>query len=240
MIRNPNDIVEKLVDDYLKAFQEQLVSVVLYGSAVTHEHIPGKSEIEILVVLADASIEQLHRCSAVQARWMRRGVSVPRFLTRSDIAAAKKTFTVELLHMQHGYRVLYGEDELAGIVLDRTDLKLQAARMLQENLQQARTDFVRFDGQYRLLQRSLTAAIGRLLPVFKALLILNDGKLPNAQAEIVAAIEDMYGFGPSVLSDIQCDFVHAGKDMVAAFDQFTRRLEFIDSNIDKAYLVKQH
>ena len=50
MIKNPNDIVDRLISDYLKITGDGLISAVLFGSAVSHEYHPGKSEISTIFI----------------------------------------------------------------------------------------------------------------------------------------------------------------------------------------------
>ena len=100
MIKNPNDIVEELIADYLAVFGNELVSAVMYGSAVTHEYRPGKSDINIALVLVDNTIKRLTQSLSIQKKWQRNGVSIPLFMTKEYIAGSLDSYPVEFLDMQ--------------------------------------------------------------------------------------------------------------------------------------------
>jgi len=53
------DLTEKsrlLADGYHKVFGNDLISVILYGSAVTNEYIPKKSDLNFLIVLSEGNL----------------------------------------------------------------------------------------------------------------------------------------------------------------------------------------
>ncbi len=229
MIRNPNDIVEKLVADYSGVLGERLISVILYGSAVSHEYRPGKSDVNIALVLTDTAIPVLHECSSLQARWMRRGVATPLYLTPAAIAASLDMFPVEFLNMKHAYRVLYGENFLAQVQIDKQDLRLQCRRELSGIVLHLKREFIRTCVNPRRLTRQLVLTTRALLPFFKALLVIYERKIPNSKAEIIASVEDLFGLGASVISEIFNGSRRRKTTVIARYDEFTRAVEtFID------------
>ena len=57
--KDPKEIFQELTDDYKDCFGNELVSIILYGSAAGKEYRPGKSDINVMVVLTDAGIEAM-------------------------------------------------------------------------------------------------------------------------------------------------------------------------------------
>lgn len=202
MIKNPNDIVERLAADFSGALGERLLGISMYGSAVSHEFLPGKSDVNLLIVLSDTSMEVLRECGPVITRWMKRGIAVPVIMTPEWFAAAQSVFPVEVLEMQHSYRVLFGNDFLAGISLDRNDLYMQCRRELMVTGRRLKNVVIEKGGSVRRLEDVMLESVNALLPVFKALLVICGRKIPNAKAEVIASVEDVFGMGASVFSEI--------------------------------------
>jgi hypothetical protein len=72
-------------------------------------------------------------------------------------------------------------------------------------------------------------AIRTLLPLFKAVLVLFDRKIPNSKAEIIAAVEDLFGLGASVLSDI---YNRSNSSKTAVIDRYHKVTAIVESMID--------
>ena len=109
-----------LADDYRKVFGNHLISVTLYGSAVTDEYIPKKSDLNFLVVLSEEGIEQLHFVYELVAKWRKKRVGTPLFLTKAYINSSLDTFPVEFLNIKRNYTVVFGKISLRGFLLKRS------------------------------------------------------------------------------------------------------------------------
>ena len=199
-IKNPNDIVTELVDDYKQVFGEVLLGVVMYGSAVTHEYRPGVSDVNILVVLADNAIEQVRKCRHIAQKWHKRNVAIPFFITPEFIASAVDSYPVEFLDIQTSHRILYGEDYFSRCEIDRENLRRQCERELRGVLIRLQKEFVGSGEKDHALCMITIASMKKMLPVFKALLRLNNKPVPKTQSDVVMAIEDLYDLGASALS----------------------------------------
>ncbi len=226
-IANPNDIVEELVDDYRRIFGEDLISAVMYGSAVTHEYKPGFSEINTILVLTDDSIACIKKCIPAAKKWQRLKVAVPFFMTEQFIAAAVNSYPIEFLDIQTNHRVLYGEDLLSHLDITRQNLRLQCERELWGVSIHLRKNFIESKAMKAILQRLATESMKKLLPVFKALLRINNKPLPKISDDVIMAVEDLFNLGASALSEIHSSIRHPIKP---AYDEslFNRYVNTID------------
>jgi hypothetical protein len=232
MIKNPNDIVDELVSDYLNVHGDSLISAVMYGSAVSHDYRPGKSDINIILVLADNSIETLNKSVHIQKKWNRKGVAVPYFMTRKYITSSLDTYPVEFLDMQTGYRVLYGDDILSDLKIERTHLRLQVERELKGVTLRLRSAYAEVAGNAGDMRLLLDASMRALLPLFKALLVMHQKKIPNVKSEIVAAVEDIYGLGLSVFSTVFTLKKSNHRQYADIFDRFVKQIDMLIDAVD--------
>lgn len=233
-IKNPNDIVEEFVCDYRGLFGDELVSVVMYGSAVTHEYRPGVSDINTVVVLKDYSIERIQKCLQAAKKWKRRNVTAPFFMTKRFIASSLDSYPVEFLDIQLNYRVLFGEDVFAQLDIKRDDLRLQCERELRGISVHLRKEFVQCSGRTDTLARLIHVSMKRLLPVFKALLKLKNKPVPNLKSEVIIAIEDLYNLKGSALSEALRSTRRGAVQQTGAtfFDSYSKTIDALIEQID--------
>ncbi len=232
-IKNPNEIVDSFVSDYSDVFGDQLVSVIMYGSAVTHEYKPGVSDINIAIVLTDNSIPQIIKSLAIQKKWQRKNVTTPFFLTKDYIATSCDTYPIEFLDMQSDYRVLYGEDVLENIKIQKEHIRLQCERELKGIAVHLRRSFVQCTGSNRMIFSLLFASIHRLIPIFKGLLMLKDNAIPKSKSDIVSMVEDSYDLGASAFSKIyNSNKKNLKKDIDKHFDMYARDIDKLIALVD--------
>ncbi len=232
-IKNPNDIVENFVSDYRSVFGDQMSSVIMYGSAVTHEYKPGISDINIAIILSDNSITQITKSLQLQKKWSKMGVATPFFMTEKYINSSCDTYPIEYLDMQSNYRVLHGDDLLQQLEIKQDHIRLQCERELRGAAIHLRRSFALCAGKKAMLSELLAVSIRRLVPVFKGLLVLKEKSIPKSKSEIIATVEDAYNLGASSLSHI---FNASGKktqqEYDALFDTYANDIDKLIEAVD--------
>jgi hypothetical protein len=232
VIKNPNEIVEKLTADYLRVFEDELTSVVLFGSATTHEFKPGVSQIETLLILQNTSIKNIHNIIPALDRWIHQGVAVPLCITSDFLMSSLDCYSIEILDIQSCYRVLYGEDPVKSIVLEKSYVRLQCERELKSLAIELRYAYINSGFKKRELEYTMDRSIRKLLPLFKAILVLHDRPIPNSTSELISSLEDLLGLGVSVFSDVYCG-CRPSKDMyLEFFDKFAATVDVLINCID--------
>lgn len=225
-IKNPTEIVEPFVSDYRRVFGDQLLSIIMYGSAVTHEYKPGISDINISIIIRDNSITEVAKSIPLQNKWAKKSVVTPFFLTPEYIHSSCDTYPIEYLDMRSNYRVLFGEDFLERLEIKREHIRLQCERELRGVAIHIRRSFVQSGGNTKQLSELLSGSIRRLMPIFKALLVLKDRPIPKTKSDIIAMVEDDYSLGVSSLSLIYNTLAKKGKqDYSSLFDAYARDID---------------
>ena len=230
VIKNPEAISEKLVADYRQVFGDNLVAVIMYGSAVTSEYCPGKSDINLVVVLDDDSVSEIGKSVPIIHTWSKRRVAIPFFMSRTFIASALDVYPVEFLDIRTNYRVLFGEDVFASLTLDNNNLRLQCERELRGVAIHLRSAYVAAEGRSKVLAGLLEASIKKLLPVYKALLTLHGVPIPNHRAAIVAAIEQNVIPRSTILMEVM-NAVYGTSDKRSYVDLYNAYAQGIDALI---------
>lgn len=201
-IKNPNDIVDEYVGDYLDLFGDGLKSIVMYGSAVSHEFKAGKSDINMALFFNDISIHTLSKASIIQEKWLKKGVNVPFYFVESQFVDTCTNFPLEILDMKSNYRVLQGQDFLNDIEPDNEQIKKQCERELRRISIHLRRLFVTHYKNENRLFKLLNDSMRDLIPVLKGIVVLYGESIPNSKSEIVAKVEDLINLGISSLSEV--------------------------------------
>jgi hypothetical protein len=160
------------------------VSIILYGSAATEEYQVKKSDINLLVVLPDESMENLDAAQKLVSRWNRQKI-LPLFMNRAYITNSLDSFPIEFLNMQSVYRVLTGEDVLASLPIQKKDLRLQCERELKGKLMQLRQGFIQSGGRKKRLERLINQSVVTFVAIFRGLLYLKSESIPANKFQVI-------------------------------------------------------
>ena len=177
-----------LADDYRNVFGDDLVSVILYGSSVTQEYDPNKSDLNFLIVLSEEGIERLHLAHELVARWRKKKVGTPLFLTRDYIDFSLDTFPIEFLNIKRNYQVIVGEDVLEGISFKRDFIRMEGERELKGKLLLLRQRYVETRGKQKVLEELISASLPTFIFVFKGLLYLLGKEVPETKEQTISIL----------------------------------------------------
>ncbi len=201
-VKNPNDIVDEYVRDHLQVFSDNVLSIIMYGSAVTHEFIPGKSDVNMVHVLKDNSLRTLAPLHELQKKWSKRGVAVPFYLDESYIDTSAQSYPLEFLDLKSNYRVLHGIDPLNTVEIENRDIYVQCEKELKGYSIGLRRAFLNTCSKEKELYQLAGDSIRDLIPVLKGIIVLYGETIPNSKSEIVAKVEDLMNLGASSLSEV--------------------------------------
>jgi predicted nucleotidyltransferase len=201
-----NEVTEKarqVADDYRRVFGQEIVSVILYGSAMTADYVPGKSDLNLMIVLSEEGINRLHLAHDLVARWRKKRVGTPLFVTKTYIASSLDTFPIEFLNIKRNYLVLQGEDVLAGLSFNKEFVRMQCERELKGKLLLLRERYVETGGERRILRDLIVASLPTFIFVFKGLLYILGEEVPVTRSEAISLIARRFHLDEGLFRDLQ-------------------------------------
>jgi predicted nucleotidyltransferase len=178
---------------------DELLSVVLYGGAARGEHLRGRSDTNLLVVLRKVEPDQLRAVARDVQRARRRIRLSPVFVAREELIASADTFAIELADMQEHHIVLYGEDPLAKMQPDPEHLRLQVEHELRGKLSRLRQNYLRDAVDPRAVIWLMLNSFSSFLTLFATLLRLRGKRPAGKRAELVGQAADELGLDRGVL-----------------------------------------
>ena len=196
--KDPREIFPEIIDEYKGLYGSSLISIIAYGSAVGKDYIPGKSDINIMVVLDDVGMEGLDKSFDAVKKWRKKGVDVPLFLTEGYIKSSLDVFPIEYMNFQKRYELLFGKDVLADLTFDREHVRLQCERELKGKLLLLREAFLESRGQAGAMRDVIGRSIMTFAAIFKALLYLKDKPLPAGKKDIFKETCEAFDMDPEV------------------------------------------
>lgn len=129
---------EKLTSEFVEksktAAGDNLVSIVLYGSAADGEFHPEYSDLNLLCLVRDASFPALGKIAGVISWWRTKRHQPPLVLTSEELITSADVFSIEFSDMKQRYRVLYGSDPLRDLRVPMTHHREQLEYEFREKL----------------------------------------------------------------------------------------------------------
>jgi hypothetical protein len=163
-------LVERLGDD--------LVAIVAYGSAVRGGYVPGRSDVDLIVVLARDDRETLERIgnALVVARTSARIETM--LLTAPELPRAADVFPLLFDDVRSKHAILHGDDPFTGLHIADAHRRLR----IEQELREARIRLRLVLSEASRLPRGLRGAVARKIKQLRgplhALLVL-EGKAPG-------------------------------------------------------------
>lgn len=197
--RDPVEEATELANRLAAALGDGLQSVVLYGSAARGDWVAGRSDINVLVLVRNASAAALRPAGQALADWVRTGETPPLVFSEDEWHRSADVFAMEMDDMRAGHRVLYGRDPLAGMTTDRDDVRRELERELVGTLLHLRAAHVAAATEGKALEALLAGSVGQVLTLCRGLLRLHGEEPSVDRAGVAARAAALVGFEPDAL-----------------------------------------
>ncbi len=165
-------------------YGEDLVAIMLYGSAAAGEHVPGRSDINLVVVLRKLTPALLRKAAGHLRSWHRKGFATPLFFDPEILDDSLDVFPIEFLDMQERHRMLWGPDLFADLRIERANLRLQCEQELRGKAMKLRQSYVESAHAPADLERILGMAVSSMVVLARTVLRLS-GEDPRGGAEAI-------------------------------------------------------
>jgi hypothetical protein len=178
----------ELVNRLVGSQPDNLVSVIVYGSAVASPNNSKKSDYQSLIVARRLAAEDLRRIRPVAQWWRGQGYSLPVFFTEVEFKDSLDVFPIEFRHMKQAYRVLYGQDLLAGSEVSKANLRSEIEYELRGKLLRLRSLSVPAGESAADLTRLMTDSVVSFVRFMRPILELLEEEPPLGRLTTVAQV----------------------------------------------------
>ena len=226
--------IQRFIQGLKDIYQQDLVSVVLYGSAASGEFVDKHSNLNILVVLKNTDLENLKASQGI----IRKSPMInPLFLTEGYIKSSTDIFPIEFLDMQENYFVLWGKDVLKDITVETSNLRFQCEQELKAKLVTLRQLYLRLNKNNPALRNLLFKSLTSTLHILRNILRLKGAKPPYLKTDILKEVFLKFHIDISLLQKLLAlknkQIKLNNKDIDDLFVNFVRELEKIVEIVDR-------
>jgi len=179
------------------ALGEELVSLVLHGSAAGDDWVAGQSDINTALVVPRVTLAVLERLAPLVARWRERGFALPVLMDDEYLRRARDTFPMELDDISRQHRLLAGTDLFANLTLDPAALRRECEREARGKLLRLRALFLEVRGA-AAIDRLMVESVKSFIVVLRHLLRLRHADGGYGYGAVLAAGEALLGPLPAI------------------------------------------
>jgi hypothetical protein len=128
------DELKELVTKLERAYQDRLLSVILYGSGASPDHHAKFSDLNVLCVLKQITPRELGESEPIFRWWREHKHPSPLLMSEEEVHNSADCFPVEYHDMKDRRKMLYGPDVIADVHIDSKFYRAQVEHELRSKL----------------------------------------------------------------------------------------------------------
>jgi hypothetical protein len=193
----------RLVQRLREAAGDNLLGVALYGTPkVRHGAGTGVSEVNILVVVANATLQALLPLAPVLTSAQRQSQVSSRVATPAELRVDAHLFPAHLLEIRLTHRVLHGDVHLDRLEIAPRGLRFAALQELKNLEIRLRHRILDRGTDPDLLWVGIVQSLPRLLAILETVVHARSGERPASRAEMLRLAGEALGIEPLRLEPI--------------------------------------
>ncbi len=232
-------VLENFTENLKNIFKQNLVSIILYGSAVTNEFVKKISDYNILVVLKEIDLQQLKQTNKLIKKWLKKGNPPPMIFTLESLKNSTDVFPIEFLDIKNFHQVLYGEDVIANLEFSTENFRIELERELKENYLKLLQHYILASTKPKLLRNLLIKASSTFFSLFKAILYLLEKGAPVKKIDATKRLFEKFNFNMDIIEKINSLKTNRKlanvEEINGMFDKFFEIVENVIEKIDKEF-----
>lgn len=184
------DIANNLTEKLKTVFGKRLVSVILYGSCAKDECENEFSDINVIVVIDNLLAADLKNANPILNDFIKTKNPLPLFMDKEEWFDSCDVYPIEYSDIKDRYKILYGEDIVEPLVLEKKNLRLQCEHETKNLLIKLRQNYLAKSKDLKALEALLKTSSKSFFALFRAILRLTE---PNAFFDHKSAIDALAG-----------------------------------------------
>jgi hypothetical protein len=229
--------VETYCQRLLTALGSNIESISVYGSAAGPDFVPGKSNVNLVVVVGRLSQEAMASILDT-VKWGQKKRIVPPLLLSSEyVRSSLDVFPIEFYEIKESQVVLSGEDLFTSVEVKPDHLRLECESQLKAALLRTRQAYLEVGMTKRGAESVLHASLTSLIPVFRAMLRLKGLEAPKRKIDVVNSLGEAFDVGTetftAILRDKAGDEKIGGKEAHQVLGKYTADIEKLATMADQ-------
>ncbi len=192
--------LDKFVEELKNTLGENLLSVIAFGSQANVED--AKSNLNLMIVTNELTAENIYDISKPVKKWVKGKNPIPVIMNRDEWYSSFDVYAIEYADIKENYRIIYGEDLIPTISINKYFLRLQCESELKSLLLKYKNNFLMNVKSDRDMKKLLNNVIKTLLVIFRSVLRLHDSAVPYRAVDIIEFASNYLSFNKIVMSKI--------------------------------------
>lgn len=185
-IKITSNLTEKLKETY----NEKLVSVILYGSCAGNECENEFSDINTIVILDNLLAIDLKNANSALKDFLKTKNPLPLFMDKDEWFNSCDVYPIEYSDIKARYKILYGEDVVAPLNLEKTNLRLQCEHETKNLLIKLRQNYLAQSNDLKAIEALLKNSSKSFFALFRAIIRLTNENSPFAHKEAIDLLSE--------------------------------------------------
>jgi Nucleotidyltransferase domain len=191
----PEDMLQQLVSRLQYACGDDLVSVVLYGSAARDDYHEHYSDVNVLIVLRQMKPAIYPALTGVLAWWSHeQTLRPPTVMTLEELRESSDVFAIEMLDIQANHKTLHGDDVVSGIEVPMNLHRVEVEHDLRTSLLRLRSHLLLTRDGDDELKLVMAKSVTSVLTLFRHALIALGENPPHAKPKVLEHAGEVFGF----------------------------------------------
>lgn len=192
--------LDKFVEELKNTLGENLLSVIAFGSQANVEDV--KSNLNLMIVTNELTAENLYDISKPVKKWVKAKNPIPVIMNRDEWYSSFDVYAIEYADIKENHRIIYGDDLVQTICINKYFLRLQCESELKSLLLKYKNNFLMNVKSDREMKKLLNNVIKTLLVIFRSILRLHDSAVPYRAVDIIEFASNYLSFNKIVMSKI--------------------------------------
>lgn len=192
--------LDKFVEDLKQELGDNLNSVIAFGSQANVEDV--KSNLNLMIVTKKLDAENLYAISKPVQKWVKSKNPLPVVMNIDEWYSSFDVYAIEYADMRSNYRMIFGEDLVKNIAVDKYFLRLQCESDLKALLLKYKNAFlmnIKSDRDMKFILANVTKS---LLVIFRSVLRMHDCEVPYRAVDIVEFASRYLSFNKTVMTKL--------------------------------------
>jgi Nucleotidyltransferase domain len=195
MTNKPDDKVQQLVSRLQYACGDDLVSVVLYGSAARDDFHENYSDVNVLIVLRHIKPDIYPAVNGVLRWWSyEEKQRPPTIMTLEELRESADVFAIEMLDIQASHKTLHGEDVVSAIEVPMNLHRVEVEHDLRTTLLRLRNHLLLLNDGDDELKLVMGKSVTSVLTLFRHALIALGENPPHGKSKVLEHAAEVFGF----------------------------------------------
>lgn len=189
--------LDKLIENLKEELGDNLASVIAFGSQANVDD--AKNNLNLMIITNTLNAEDLYAISKPVHKWVKAKNPIPVIMNREEWHSSFDVYSIEYADIKENYRLIYGEDLVPSIYINKHFLRLQCESETKNLLLKYKNNFLMNINSDKEMKKLLSNVIKTLLVIFRSVLRLHNCAVPYRAIDIIEFVSNYLSFNKIVM-----------------------------------------